>query len=85
MPFVSKAQMRTCYARRSKKWDCDKWLDETKDVKCLPERKGSKPKAKCIRSRAKVSKSRLKTGPRGGKYYEIKQGKTVVKVYVRRS
>uniref|UniRef100_A0A6C0M1I9 Uncharacterized protein n=1 Tax=viral metagenome TaxID=1070528 RepID=A0A6C0M1I9_9ZZZZ len=83
MPFVSKAQLRACYAKHNKGWNCDEWLAETKNVSCLPERKGMKPRAKC--SRGKVTKSRLKTGPRGGKYYEIRQGSSVTNVYVKRT
>jgi hypothetical protein len=42
MPFKSKAQMRACFARHDKNWDCHKWAHETPDTKKLPERKRKK-------------------------------------------
>ena len=39
MPFVSKQQLRLCYALKragkNKGWDCDEWLSQT-DVSSLP-------------------------------------------------
>jgi hypothetical protein len=63
MPFQSKAQIRACYAQKSRAekegrvatWDCKKWYAETKSPKKLNQRK-------------------IYTGPRGGKYF-IKDGK----------
>lgn len=46
-------------------------------------RKEKKP-AKCRKGLPKATRSALKTGPRGGKYYVIKQGKYETKVYVKR-
>lgn len=53
MPFKSKSQMRACFAKKSKKWNCKKWLRETKNVKNLPEKLKSmggmlRPKKKCM-------------------------------------
>jgi len=40
MPFKSKAQMKKCFAMKSrgqgKGWDCKKWAKETPDRKSLP-------------------------------------------------
>ena len=46
MPFVSRSQLRACFALRSRAhaagkestWDCDKWYHETPDFASLPER-----------------------------------------------
>lgn len=38
MPFKSKAQMRACFARHDKNWDCKAWAKETGNTKKLPER-----------------------------------------------
>jgi hypothetical protein len=78
MPFRSKAQLRTCYGTHPKGWDCDKWLHETKNPDCLPERVGGSPKRSCRRSRSPTRRSPLRTGPRGGKYYLIGQTKVYV-------
>jgi hypothetical protein len=41
MPFKSKAQMRKCFAMKSrgeaKGWDCKEWADATKSPKSLPQ------------------------------------------------
>lgn len=68
MPFVSRAQMRACYARRSRKsrssskWNCDKWLKKTiKNGKiCLPEYKGGKVRCTKVKSRSRRRKYRSK-------------------------
>ena len=44
MPFKSKSQLRTCYDRKPKGWDCDAFLDHTPSVCCLPEKKGCREK-----------------------------------------
>jgi hypothetical protein len=38
MPFKSKSQMRACFAKHDKGWDCHKWAKETGNTKKLPER-----------------------------------------------
>jgi hypothetical protein len=44
MPFKSKAQMRACFAEKSRnpgsKWDCKKWLREGG----LPKKRGTRKK-----------------------------------------
>lgn len=84
MPFVSKAQLRTCYGKNQKNWDCDEFLKETKSICSLPEKKRGKRKSK--RKGEKI-KSKIKTGPRGGRYFELKEKDSkgiicTVKVYV---
>lgn len=86
MPFRSKAQLRTCYGggiKKMNKKDCDKWLKETKSVCCLPERVGLPSSTRCQRKEERV-KGKVKTGPRGGKYFEIKEGDCKVKVYLKK-
>lgn len=40
MPFKSKAQVKTCYAKHDKNWDCEKWMKETPNKgKDLPKKK----------------------------------------------
>jgi len=72
MPFKSAAQMRLCYSLLAKgkngSWDCDEWLRKTKSLD------GKKLSAR------KRRRSAIKTGPRGGKYFEV--GGT--KIYVSR-
>ena len=90
MPFQSKSQIRLCYGSPKKSWNCNKFLKETKKSICsLPNRKGESVK----RSSGRVAKrtvSRIKTGPRGGKYRLITEknskGKVVCecKVYEKR-
>lgn len=42
MPFVSKAQVRKCFAMKArgeaKGWNCEEWADKTKSIKKLPEK-----------------------------------------------
>jgi len=72
MPFVSKQQMRACYAQRSAAiregrpvtWDCDEFARETEDKKKLPLYKAPR---------------KLYLGERGGLYYKTNTGR---KVYV---
>jgi hypothetical protein len=72
MPFVSKQQLRLCYALKrtgkNKGWNCDEWLSKT-DVSSLPNyaptsslKKRSKTRSKSrSKSKSKVrSKSRSK-------------------------
>lgn len=86
MPFRSKSQLRTCYA--TEKWDCDKWLGETKSVCALPERSSSPIASRTIR-KGEIVKGEIMKGPRGGRYFEIREtykGKEVctVRVYLKR-
>lgn len=94
MPFKSKAQLRTCYGTAGFGSSegvrlCDRWLKETQlSVECLPEKSGEPVKCRRLRRGERV-RSALKTGPRGGRYFIIREkntsGKTVtVKVYVPR-
>jgi hypothetical protein len=41
MPFKSKSQLRACFAKKDKNWDCHKWAHEGK-TKGLPEKKKMK-------------------------------------------
>lgn len=69
MPFKSKSQMRTCYSKRArgeKNWDCDKWMEETKNPECLPEKKGMPRPKKCGK---KIVLGKTMYGPRGGRYF----------------
>lgn len=88
MPFKSKAQLRTCYSARPKGWNCDAWLKETKSVCDLPEKVGMPMKFRSIRS-GEITKGPIKTGPRGGRYFDIteRSGRKVsciVRVYLKR-
>jgi hypothetical protein len=95
MPFKSKAQLRLCYYGGIKgfsKEKCDEWLRETPSVDCLPERvgmtKNTKKYCRNLRKGEQI-KSKIYTGPRGGKYFLIydKVGKvirSVTKVYIRK-
>lgn len=86
MPFVSKSQLRTCYGKNKKDWDCDEFLNETKSICSLPEKKGRKVRSRAKRKGEKI-KGKVKTGPRGGRYFIIKEKDSkgiicTVKVYV---
>ena len=89
MPFKSKSQLRLCYNKHDKNWNCDEFLEKTKNVCCLPEKLAyGKPKCRPIRKGERV-KGKIQTGPRGGKFFfitEKNKGKTVcqVKVYLTR-
>lgn len=68
MPFVNYSQLRTCYSKNTKSWNCDKWLRETPSVCALHNSgKGKKSTPKV----AKRVKSKVKIGPRGGKFFTI--------------
>lgn len=89
MPYKSKSQLSTCYGGRMKGVNCDKWLRETPSVCCLPYRKGGETKSRCLKVGERV-KSKVKIGPRGGRYFTIKEkdskGKICeVKVYLPKS
>ena len=84
MPFRSRAQMRTCYGKRSStstrassskktssaKWDCDEWLSKTENICCLPEKVGSTKKCRPVKKNERVI-GKVQTGPRGGRYFII--------------
>lgn len=88
MPFKSKSQIGTCYKNKKKGWDCDKFLKETKSVCRLPWKKGKPVRTRRARKgELKRYKSKIKTGPRGGKYFTITEKDSngvlcVYKVYV---
>jgi hypothetical protein len=87
MPFKSKSQLRTCYGRKRKGWDCKEWLDHTPSVCCLPEKANLPRKTRCMRQgERKVGK--VQTGARGGKFFVIEEKDRrgvicVMKVYVK--
>ena len=83
MPFKSRSQLRTCFSLKPKGWDCDKWLDETKDIGCLPEKKGMKTKRSCrIQRKDEKIVGPIQTGKRGGRFFIIRQGLDEIKVYI---
>ena len=72
MPFKSSAQLRLCYSKRPKNWDCDKWLKETPSPECLPSRVGGNSRSKCRPIRVgEPIVGPILTGPRGGKYFMV--------------
>lgn len=72
MPFVSKSQLRTCYSKSPKGWDCKTFLAHTPSVCCLPEKKGLPRKTRCMKTgERKVGK--IQTGSRGGKFFIIEE------------
>ena len=82
MPFKSKSQLRLCFSRRPKGWDCNEWLKKTPvRAECLPEHKGGTQsrsgKCRPIRANEHVV-GKLQSGPRGGKFFYVDG----VKVYV---
>jgi hypothetical protein len=83
MPFKSKAQLRTCYGKKPKGWNCDKFLQETPSVCCLPEKVGAQikstkaepakfTKSRCMRKGERIV-GKVQTGARGGKYFLISE------------
>jgi hypothetical protein len=89
MPFKSKSQMRLCFNKHNKKWNCEEWLDKTEDVCCLPEKVGEKSKFRCIKKGERII-GKVQTGPRGGKYFTITEkdskgkDRCTVKVYLKK-
>ena len=77
MPFRSKSQMRTCFGggmQGMSEKKCREWIRETKDICCLPEKVGfRKSGRRCSTKKQKISVSRRKSGPRGGRYVTITQ------------
>lgn len=97
MPFQSRSQLRTCYGRQTqqkktngkKGWNCKQWLSDTNSVCCLPEIKGMPVKSRCMRSGERIV-GPIKTGSRGGKYFEITEKDNkgticTVKIYIPKS
>lgn len=83
MPFKSVAQLRTCYTRRPKGWNCEEWLSKT-NLCALPEReRGTLTEKQVTRKKGQVPAKLgpLKTGSRGGKYREVRQGDCVRRIY----
>lgn len=83
-------------------WNCDEFLSKTPSVCCLPEKKGYpvtlkgastkhtsefvKNKRRCMKNGERIV-GKVQTGPRGGKYFEIKEKDSkgivcIVKVYL---
>lgn len=87
MPFKSKSQLRTCYGRRRKGWDCDEWLSKTPSVCCLPEKVGESPsRSRCMRKGERII-GKVQTGARGGRYFTIEEKDArgsvcIMKVYI---
>lgn len=46
MPFKSLAQLDYCY--NTNRWDCDRWLQHTDSIACLPYRSRVHTDRKCI-------------------------------------
>lgn len=76
MPFQSRSQLRTCFGSKKKGWNCEKWLKETPNPYCLPEKKGLAIKCK---TRTKPLVGPIRTGPSGKGVYRIIAG---TKVYI---
>ena len=88
MPFKSISQLNTCYARSKNGWNCDHFLKNTPSVCCLPYKSGSVSKSRCMRSGERIV-GNIQIGPRGGKFFTIKENDKsgivcVVKVYINR-
>jgi len=82
------SQLRTCYGKHDKNWNCDEWLRKTPNVCCLPEKKGYPTPTKCrkIKKNERIV-GKLQIGPRGGRFFMITEkdgNKKIcdVKVYV---
>ena len=89
MPFVNNAQMRACYAKRSRAlslgqiptWDCKEFGKGHVVVPKIhksPAHKSPARKSKVLKSKvrkSKVRKSPVHQGPRGGKYVMYKGDK----------
>lgn len=78
MPFSSLAQLRTCYGSKrhghsQSNFNCKEFLKNTNSVCCLPERVSQKPKCKKKQKDIKRTVSKVKTGPRGGRYKMIRE------------
>lgn len=84
MPFKSKSQLRSCYNNAIPGLDCNKWLHETPNVHCLPERVGDPPKCRVQKKYEKVI-GKIITGPKGGKYFTVNEGGYITKVYLSRT
>lgn len=88
MPFTSKAQLQTCYKKNDPRWNCDEFLKKTPSVCCLPNKKGGHIHSRCMKNGERIKGSVI-VGPKGGKYFELKEKDKsgvvcVVKVYIKR-
>jgi len=88
MPFKSKSQLRTCYNKKAKGWQCDSWLKETPSVCCLPEKKGTPVRSRCMRKGERIV-GKIQEGPRGGRFFTIEERDSkgricIIKVYLSR-
>jgi hypothetical protein len=92
MPFKSKSQLDSCYAKKYQElskginyeWDCDEFLKET-NFNCLPKRVNKKSPSKCKKKHNEIYKELL-IGPKGGKYILIRaNGKKIKKIYIPRA
>lgn len=88
MPFASKLQLQTCFSKnlsllaqnKAPKWDCEKWLQETKQPLCLPTLVDL-PKPQTCSKKRKYEKNDWTVfyrGARGGIYFFVAD----MKVYV---
>lgn len=85
MPFKSKSQLRTCFAGRMPGVNCKEWLSKTPDIGCLPEKTNYPPPRKCrMKRKNEPVIGKIKTGPRGGKYFDIQQNGDKIRVYIPR-
>ena len=88
MPFASKSQLRTCYGKNDKAWNCKEFLRKTPSVCCLDEKK-TVTKSRCKGPTERIV-GKITTGPRGGRYFVIREKTNccnkacTVKVYVKK-
>jgi len=80
MPFVSKQQLKLCYALKrvgkNKSWDCDEWLSQT-NVSSLPDYSPlTKSKSKKEGSRERSSLQRSKSKERSRKRRSLQRSKS---------
>ena len=93
MPFASKLQLQTCFSKnlsilaqgKVPKWNCKKWLQETKYPQCLPTLSGQSAPKNCKKRKLKEENlydteenrkkssadewTRFYRGARGGLYF----------------
>lgn len=89
MPFKSRSQLALCFQKKIRNesqgkkvtWDCDEWLEKTRNPLCLPYKKsdGKKKVEGCrrLKKNEKVT-SPIYVGPKGGLYFFAKG----LKIYV---
>ena len=88
MPFKSKSQLQACYKINDKNWGCESWLEETPSVCCLPYKKGSRVKSRCLRKGERI-RGNIETGKRGGTFFTLTEKDSkgticTIKVYLPR-